>query len=239
MMETHDAVRAAIVGVRIISFPAPHRALTDGINYFFALLPDEAARAEIAALEERFRKSHRVSGSGVGAERFHLTLSPMGKPERLRQPLESALVSAANQVRAQAFEVTLDSAMRFSARDNRFPFVLCADTITAESALVLRKAIAEAQLREGLHVTGISSFLPHVTLMYGHAMDAIQESVPPVQWYASEFVLVRSFFGQSRHELVGSWALEPAAPRSFLTTPEEDWQLPDDFEGDQDVMDER
>ena len=220
-----------------ISFPSPHRALTDGINYFFALLPDDRAREEIASLEERFRKSHRVSGSPVGAERFHLTLSPMGKPERLRQPLESALVAAAGHVRAKAFDVSLDSAMRFSARDNRFPFVLCADATTVESALALRKAIAEAQLREGLHVTGISSFLPHVTLMYGHAIDAIQEAIPPIHWRANEFVLVRSFFGQSRHELVGRWALESSAGADSPSALEENWELPEDFKSDQELDD--
>jgi 2'-5' RNA ligase len=201
------------------------------------LLPDEQARADIASLEERFRKSHRVSGSAVGIERFHLTLSPMGKAERLRQPLESALVAAAQQVRGKAFDVTLDSAMRFSAKDNRFPFVLCADTATTASALALRKAIAEAQLREGLHVTGISSFLPHVTLMYGHAIDAIQESVTPVHWVAKEFVLVRSFFGHSRHELVGRWALEPASAPLSPAMPDEDWELPADFKSDDDNND--
>jgi 2'-5' RNA ligase len=232
MMASDRARWVPLSGVRVISSPAPHRTLTDGINYFFALLPDEQARADIASLEERFRKSQRVSGSAVGAERFHLTLSPMGKPERLRQPLENALLAAGDQVRAKAFDVTLDSAMRFTARDNRFPFVLCADAGTAEPALALRKAIAVAQLREGLHVSGVSSFLPHVTLMYGHAMDPIQETVTPVHWAATEFVLVRSFFGQSRHELVRSWALEP---RSASTTPAEDWRLPDDFVSDQDL----
>jgi 2'-5' RNA ligase len=201
------------------------------------LLPDERAKADIAAVAERFRKSHRVSGSSVGAERLHLTLTPMGKPERLRQPLESALVAAGGLVRGKAFQVTLDSAVRFSASDNRFPFVLCTDTETAEPALALRKAIAEAQLREGLHVTGISSFLPHVTLMYGNAIDAIQEAIPPIHWTANEFVLIRSFFGQSRHELVGRWALEPRAGSASSPAQEEDWELPDDFQSDQDVDD--
>ncbi|WP_254063305.1 2'-5' RNA ligase family protein [Rhodanobacter sp. L36] len=225
-------------GVRVISSSAPHRTLTDGINYFFALLPDEKARAEIASVEERFRKAHRVSGTAVGAERFHLTLSPMGKPERIRQPLERALVAAAEQVRGKAFDVTLDSAMRFSAKDNRFPFVLCADAASTVSALVLRKAIAEAQLREGLHVSGASSFLPHVTLMYGHAIDAIQESITPIRWTANEFVLVRSFFGRSRHELVGQWALEPSMPVGKIDV-DESWELPVDFEPDDDGLDQR
>jgi 2'-5' RNA ligase len=214
---------------RAISIPASHRTLADGINYFFALLPDPQARAEIVGLEERFRKSHRVSGTSMGADQLHLSISPMGKPERLRQSLENALIAAADEVRVDAFDVTLDSAMRFSAVDNRFPFVLCADTATGESTLILRKAIAAAQSRAGLHVSGVSSFLPHVVLLQGHAVDAIQESVPPIQWAATEFVLIRSFFGQSRHELVGKWQLKPRSRHMASVVPEEDWQLPDDF----------
>lgn len=175
------------------------------------MVPDDVVRSEIAGVGERFRKSHRVSGSPVGTDGLHLSLCPMGKPERLRQPLESALLAAASEVRAKSFVACLDSAMRFSARDGQFPFVLCADTATTESALQLRKAIAAAQSRVGLQVSGVSSFLPHVVLLQGYAVDAIEESITSIPWHVREFVLIRSFFGQSKHEVIGRWplAIEP------------------------------
>ena len=71
-------------------------------------------------------------------------------------------------------------------------------------------AIAEAQRRYGLPVTGVSSYLPHVTLLHGHAVDAIRESIVPIRWTVREFVLVRCFFGQARQEVVERWPLEPA-----------------------------
>lgn len=185
--------------------------LAVGINYFFALLPDEQTRRAIAGVGERFRKSHRVEGAPVGIDDLHLTLCPMGKPERLRRPLEESLLAAAGEVRAQGFTVTLDAAMRFSARDGQFPFVLCADGLTTAAALELRKAIAAAQSRVGLQVSGVSSFLPHVSLLHGHAVDAVEESVAAIQWQVSEFVLIRSFFGQSKYEVVGRWPLAAAA----------------------------
>ncbi|KRE86861.1 2'-5' RNA ligase [Rhodanobacter sp. Soil772] len=195
---------------QLISTSSNPSELAAGINYFFALLPDDPARAAIAGVGERFRKSHRVGGSPVGVDSLHLTLCPMGRPERLRQPLESALLAAAGEVRAQGFMATLDSAMRFSARDGQFPFVLCADGATTEAALNLRKAIAAAQVRVGLQVSGVSSFLPHVTMLHGHAVDAIEESIAAIHWRVSEFVLIRSFFGQSRYAVIGRWPL--AAP---------------------------
>lgn len=195
------------VETQTISTSPSQPELAPGINYFFAVLPDDLARSEIAGVGERFRKSHRVSGSPVGIDSLHLSLCPMGKPERLRQPLENALLAAAGEVRAMSFIATLDSAMRFSARDGRFPFVLCADTATTASALQLRKAIAAAQSRVGLQVSGVSSFLPHVTLLQGHAIDTIEESITSIHWHVREFVLIRSFFGQSRYEVIGRWPL--------------------------------
>jgi hypothetical protein len=67
-------------------------------------------------------------------------------------------------------------------------------------------------------VGAVSSYLPHVTLLRGHAVDAVQESIVPIGWNAREFVLIRSFFGQSRHEVMGRWPLqgEPAPERFDL-----------------------
>ena len=188
---------------------SPNRLLLDGVNMFFALLPDEEAKAEIIRIGERFVKSHRLGGSSVDIDQLHVTLIPIGKPDRLRQPPESALLAAAENVRVKTFDVTLDSAMRFSNEglDGRFPFVLCADTSTTETALSLRKALAHAQYAQGLFVAGVSSYMPHLTLLYGQGVEAIEQPIPPISWRAREFVLIRSFFGQSRHEIMGRWPL--------------------------------
>lgn len=151
----------------------------------------------------------------------------MGNPERLRQPLEDALLAAAAAVVADSFDAALDSAMRFSARDGQFPFVLCTDAATTAAALSLRKAIAAAQLRVGLQVSGVSSFLPHITLLQGHAVDAIEESITPVQWHVHEFALIRSFFGQSRHEVIGRWPLTARAEPEMHDLLEEMANMPD------------
>jgi 2'-5' RNA ligase len=222
--------------VQAINRPSTHHELGAGVGFFFAVLPDAQTMASVAAVGERLRKSHRLSGSSVDPDNLHLSISPMGKPEGLRLPLEQALVAAATEVHVKAFDVTLDSAMRFSAREGRFPFVLCADSASTEAALTLRRAIAAAQLRQGLRVAGVSSFLPHVTLLHGHAIDAIQESILPICWSVREFVLIRSFFGESRHEVVQRWALEsPVAPPAGAFTLEFDldadlkFDLPDEY----------
>ncbi|HEY8683083.1 MAG TPA: 2'-5' RNA ligase family protein [Rhodanobacter sp.] len=179
-----------------------------GTHFFFALKPDEKARVEIANISERFRKTHRLIGSAVDSDDFHLTLVDMGRPERLQQSLEDALVAAAEEVCIKGFEIVLDSAMRLSAtKDGNFPFVLCADNTSTGLAMKLRRAIADAQHRHGLQVLGVSNYLPHVTVLRGGTIDAVQESMAPIRWNVHEFVLIRSFFGQSRHEVMGRWPL--------------------------------
>lgn len=215
----------------VIGMATIQRELTAGIGFFFALLPDESARAAIAAVSERFRKSHRVDGSVVDPVDFHVALCPMGIPDRPLLSAEAGLVAAAEQVKADAFQLSLDSAMRFSLKDGRFPFVLCVDSAATAPLLQLRQALAAAQRRVGLQVGGVSSYMPHVTLLQGHAIESIQEAITPISWQVREFVLIRSFFGQSRHEVVQRWVLnEPPSeqPEVFdLTNLPDLGDLPD------------
>lgn len=196
---------------KIISMPSSQPELAPGINYFFAVLPADSVRAAIAGVGERFQKSHRLNGAMVDSGNLHLLLCPMGKPDRLRQPVEAALLAAAGEVHANGFVATLESAMRFSARDGHYPFVLCTDNATTDAFIELRKTIAEAQRRFGLQVSGVSSFLPHVTLLQGVSIDTVEEAIMPIQWQVDEFVLIRSFFGQCQYEVIGRWPLNVAA----------------------------
>ena len=203
-----------------------------GTHFFFALKPDDKATAEIARIGERFRKTHRLIGSPVDPDAFHLTLVDVGRPERLRQSVESALVAAAEAIHINGFEISLDSAVRLSAsKDGNFPFVFCADNTSSGLAMKLRVALAEAQRNVGLQVLGVSNYMPHVTLLRGNAIDAVEESMPPIRWNADEFVLIRSFFGQSRHEIIGRWPLigDPPEPMEF------DWPVEFDLSAEFDL----
>ncbi len=187
--------------------PATNKPL-EGSSFFFAMIPPVQTKTKILLAGERFRQSHRLIGSRVDVDRLHMALCPLGRAERLRKPVESALLEAAAEVRVAPFEIVLDSAMRFSSsQDGHYPFVLCADDASGKSLARLRRAIAEAQYRAGLYVPGVSHFLPHITLLYGYLIGSVQESIPPIAWLAREFVLIRSYFGYLRHEIIGRWPL--------------------------------
>lgn len=193
-------------------------------------MPDAPARAAIATVGERLGRSRRINAPVVAAEDLHLELCPVGTPQRPQESLEATLRAAADEVSAQGFDATVDAAMRFSARDGQFPFVLCTDHATTAAALILRRAIAAAQARRGLQVRGVSSFLPHVTLLHAAALEPIEESISPIRWRVSEFVLIRSFFGQSRFQVIGRWALSrpvESAPLNLLDELANMPELPD------------
>ncbi|MEO6800890.1 MAG: 2'-5' RNA ligase [Rhodanobacter sp.] len=222
-------VSAIAVEVQAIPTPSSPTELPAGIDYFFAVRPDDQARLAIAEAAARFRKAQRVSGVPVPVESLHLLLCPMGRTELLQQPLEQALLAAGAAVQARGFVAVLDTAMRCLGKGGQFPFVVCADQATTRSTLALRKTLAEAQRKVGLHVGGVSSFHAHVALQYGPAIDAIEESITPIQWHVREFLLLRSFFGQSRHQVIGAWPLasEPEAEPDVVDMLAELANLPD------------
>lgn len=183
--------------------------LADGVGYAFALLPDAAARDRLVATGERLRLTHRLGGTPIAAAMLHLELCPMGRPERLYQPPEQALLTAGAAVQASEFAITLDAAMRLRTHAVHYPLVLCADSATSAAMLALRKAIAAAQAGAGLQVAGVSGFSPYLALLQGDTYNVAEEPVTTVQWQAREFVLIRRFFGGLRHEVIGRWPLQP------------------------------
>ena len=50
------------------------------------------------------------------------------------------------------------------------------------------------------------AFTPHMTLLYDQRRLPLQP-VQPLRWHVGEFLLVRSFLGQTRYQLEGRWQL--------------------------------
>jgi 2'-5' RNA ligase len=50
------------------------------------------------------------------------------------------------------------------------------------------------------------TFTPHLTLLYDKRRLPLQP-VQPLRWLVREFVLVRSYLGQTRYQMEGCWAL--------------------------------
>jgi 2'-5' RNA ligase len=98
----------------------------------------------------------------------------------------------------------LDRAKSFPRKSGNRPLVLAASAPSASLRQFhadLGAALGGAGLR-----TERRSFSPHLTLLWDR-LQLKEAPVSPVSWMAREFVLLYSFRGESRHELLGRWPL--------------------------------
>ena len=173
------------------------------INLFFALLPKPETVPPISHLGETVCCAHKFRGKPVWPDRLHLTLLPVGHDLwDTTETVRRAKIAAA-RVRAAPLEIALDIAESFSVRD-RYPFVLgSGDGLHKFTAL--QKHLAYELACEGFEGPSHMS-AAHMTLMWAdHSVD--EYPIAPIRWMASEFVLVCSYVGRSRHAYIGRWPL--------------------------------
>jgi RNA 2',3'-cyclic 3'-phosphodiesterase len=170
--------------------------LTDSL--FFAIFPDEAARARISDIAQRLRQQHNLKSLAIPADRLHITLHHLGAFDGLPADVVQHACDAASAIKLPPVEVTLDRIESFSSRRPKRPIVLSGDITPSLQALV-----------QAIDPEAHRPFKPHVTLLYD-AQRIAREAVPePVAWISREFALMRSHLGQSRHETLARWMLNP------------------------------
>jgi 2'-5' RNA ligase len=81
----------------------------------------------------------------------------------------------------------------------------------------LHRSIATAMAKEGLAMREGWRFSPHMTLCYRKGMAPMDRAIAGFRWHAHDFVLIHSFVGWHRHDILGRWPLggaeEDAQPR--------------------------
>lgn len=172
---------------------------------FFALFPPVTTAARVYALQQDLRVRHGLWGRALAIERLHVTLCHVGDYAGLPQQIVTWARQAASRVSAAAFDVTFDRALSFTGRPRNRPFVLRSKQGTLDVEAFQRKLGAE------MKACGLGRFVkpytPHMTLLYDSA-EVVEHAVEPVTWTATEFRLVHSMLGQTRHVTLGSWALD-------------------------------
>ncbi len=173
----------------------PPPKLTDRI--FFAIAPDAAAIADIGALTATLKAQHSMQGRPIADAKLHCTLCNLGDFAGMPDALIARASAAASQVAAATapFALNFDTAQTFVNRARNRPFVLTGgDGVVGVTALY--RNLAGALLKAGIGGNP-HSYTPHVTLLYDD-VTAPPQSVAPVEWTVSEFVLLHSHIGQAR-----------------------------------------
>lgn len=175
---------------------APDAALL-GHRYFFALKPD----AETARRTAIFAETELGAQGLLAPDRLHVTLALT--PDRTMEAadLVDALRRAGDAVRAAPFDLLLD---RLSI-GSRTAALRPAGKVPPLQAL--QAAIAQSMRKEGIAMRPDWHFSPHQTLRYRKSATTGTRAVTGFRWHVTDFVLVHSLIGLTRHETIGRWRL--------------------------------
>lgn len=178
-----------------------------GHKLFFALRPDEETATHIArgvtAEHEACGLQARLRPSTI----FHITLHYFGYSDGEPDAQLVALACrAAAEVVRPAFDLSFDTFKSWGEEQaGKHPFVLTGGQ-GLESVRELRDALVDRLVAHGLPAPQ-RGYEPHLTLRY----DKRRAPAWPVElpgWVASEFVLVKSPQGLTRHDVIGRWPLQ-------------------------------
>jgi RNA 2',3'-cyclic 3'-phosphodiesterase len=174
-------------------------------NLFFALYPDAAAAARIAALARGLREEHGLTGKPLKTENFHVSLHPLAGFIGSPHATVHAALEAALAVSFCSFDVVFDCAGSFARKgDDRHPFVLQGSEGVA-AVRAFHRALQIEMRRAGFRARA-RTLTPHVTMLYDHRRVEWR-AVDPVRWRANEFILVESLIGHATHVPLGRWRL--------------------------------
>ncbi len=178
-----------------------------GHKLFFALRPDEETAKRIADFVVAEHEARGLQPRLRPSRVFHITLHYFGyfDGEPDAQVVESA-ERAASEVVRPAFDLSFDGFSSWGREGaTKHPFVLTGGQ-GLQAVRELRDALVQRLLAHGLPAPE-HDYEPHLTLRY----DKRRAPTWPVDlpgWIASEFVLVKSPQGETRHEVMRRWPLQ-------------------------------
>ena len=173
-------------------------------HYFFAILPDKAAAAQIGLIAAGLRRRYQLKGRLIAADRYHVSLHGGVSLDRTPADLVARMRRAADTISATNFMLCFEQALSFSRRAETRALVLSSnDEMPALNAF--HGALGRAMSAAGLPTC--RSFTPHLTMLYDTRIVPVTE-VPRVCWTVHDFVLIRSLHGLSRYDQLGRWPLK-------------------------------
>jgi 2'-5' RNA ligase len=178
-----------------------------GHKLFFALRPDEATAERIARFVAAEHEARGLAPRLRLSRIFHITLHYFGYSDGEPDPQLIALARrAAAEVVRPSFDLGFDTFASWGREGAaKHPFVLTGGQ-ALEAVRELRDALVERLVAHGLAAPAFE-YEPHLTLRY----DSRTAPAWPVElpgWIASDFVLVDSAQGLTRHDVIGRWPLQ-------------------------------
>jgi 2'-5' RNA ligase len=163
---------------------------------FFALFPSAAAAAQIYSVQQDLRVRHGPWARPIAMTRLYVVLAHLGDYPSLPKDIEARTRDVASRIDSMPIEVTFDNVLSFAGRARNRPFVLQSKSGTEGVKAVQRQlGAAMKSCRLGRFAR---PYTPHMTLLCVTA-GVTEQPIDPITWTATEFVLVHSLLGQTRH----------------------------------------
>jgi 2'-5' RNA ligase len=171
---------------------------------FFALQPDPDVARHLGGLARHFCSKHKSKGRPRPKRCLHVTLHAVGRFVELPRDVLTTINAAVSLIKMPPFTVAFDRTMNFGCGRDRM-LVLVGDDGVAGVRFLQHELVAALQ-KIGLAGCREPRFTPHLTLLY-HRGEIADQIVEDICWTVRDFVLLRSYYGQSRHEELARWPL--------------------------------
>jgi 2'-5' RNA ligase len=161
----------------------------------YALRPPEDAVDYIMEEQRRFGPGWRIR-----EEHLHVTLAISNDYSTFPWGLADRMVAVGDRVAADPFRFILNQV----AASRRSVAMRPSKALSPLSHF-------QRQLDTGMAIAGIAGrtdwrFSPHLTLLYRHG-KLFSSWTDAVSWTVTDFVLIHSYVGLTRHEELGRWRL--------------------------------
>lgn len=175
-------------------------------NWFFALRfePDITLALRLYRLALAERAQHQLTDWPIGVDRLHVSLHPLKQDCVWEDELIERTCRTVANIEAP-FEVTFDTVATFGGHFGQHAMVLRGGRSNAALDGFWRH-LGLALTDTGLGQIGSRAFTPHVILLHDHRSVA-DHAVEPITWTVTEFFLVQSLVGESRHVVQRRWPL--------------------------------
>ncbi len=179
---------------------APNEAM------FFAFMPEPAFSDRLLDFGRRTALRANFAGTLMNRARLHMSLHPfVARGGQWEAQLEAA-DRAVRRMKAGPIRIALDGVSTFNSSHGGKCLVL---TVGGDEVTSYYRELGEALVWERLP-RGDAAFRPHVTLVRGHGF--IEDGpVADLGWTAREVVLIRSFHGEGRYDILGRWPMRGRA----------------------------
>lgn len=168
---------------------------------YFAFRPDEAACEAVMKMQSAARRQGGgKAGSLIKRENLHVTLFPLWGGDKFPSDLVEVASAKVQAIDGKPFIFNFDLMTSFRQRGG-YCTVLVSTHDPFEIYNLQRKFVSRF---EGLVRAG--NLTPHMTLLYADGLVE-RQTIKPVRWQAHEFLLIHSFVGQARQEILGRWPL--------------------------------